>query len=131
MAFIGKDKNYRPLKYEKDKSDRRHIPKKIKERVLSKFNGRCYLCGEFHKRLTIDHVIPVYKGGTDDESNLMPACFQCNNFKWIFTIEELREELSRQLERAKRYSVNFRMAKKFMQVIETPSPIVFYFERIK
>lgn len=28
---------------------------------------------------TIDHVIPRYKGGSDDESNLVSACMRCNN----------------------------------------------------
>lgn len=131
MAFIEKEKNYRPLKFKKDKSERGYIPKKVREKVLLKFNGRCCYCGEFHKRLFIDHVIPVYNGGTDDEYNLMPACFQCNSFKGAFSLEEFRHELSMQVVRAFRYSVNFRMAKKYMQVIETQSPIVFYFERVK
>jgi hypothetical protein len=28
---------------------------------------------------TIDHVLPRYKGGTRDESNLVSACRLCNN----------------------------------------------------
>ena len=29
----------------------------------------------------VDHVIPVAKGGTDDPSNLVPACGPCNRAK--------------------------------------------------
>lgn len=129
MAYI--EKNFRPIKYKRDKAERAYIPKKIREKVLGRFNGRCGFCGEFHTKLAIDHMIPVYNGGTDDESNLMPACFQCNNFKSAFTVEQFRDELSRQVERAQKYSVNFRMAKKFLQVIENQTPIIFYFERVK
>lgn len=28
--------------------------------------------------IELDHIIPVSKGGTDDESNLALACWQCN-----------------------------------------------------
>lgn len=31
--------------------------------------------------LTIDHVIPKSKGGTNDESNLKISCHKCNNLK--------------------------------------------------
>ena len=30
---------------------------------------------------TVDHIIPVTKGGTDDEENLALACFHCNRRK--------------------------------------------------
>ena len=30
---------------------------------------------------TVDHVIPVLYGGTDDEDNLVPACRSCNSSK--------------------------------------------------
>jgi len=29
-------------------------------------------------RLTVDHIVAVSRGGTDDESNLVAACFDCN-----------------------------------------------------
>lgn len=54
----------------------------------------CYYCGvELQKlsdpvrrvnadnRKTIDHLIPVSKGGTNEESNLVIACRKCNNLK--------------------------------------------------
>jgi hypothetical protein len=36
-------------------------------------------------RLQIDHIVPVAKGGSDDEDNLCLACELCNQHKWIKT----------------------------------------------
>ena len=45
-------------------------------------NGhRCFYCGEQKKQLTLDHVIPKSRGGTDRVSNLTAACLQCNRQK--------------------------------------------------
>jgi 5-methylcytosine-specific restriction endonuclease McrA len=37
----------------------------------------CAYCGE-QKSVTIDHFIPISKGGTDTLTNLLPACWECN-----------------------------------------------------
>ncbi len=47
-----------------------------KLRIFRRDNFRCK-CGST-KELTIDHVIPLSKGGTDDDSNLVTMCFPCN-----------------------------------------------------
>ena len=57
---------------------RPHIPKDVKERVLS--IGFCQNCGST-KNLTIDHIIPVLFGGKDNEENLQCLCFKCNRKK--------------------------------------------------
>ena len=41
-------------------------------------DGRCAHCGNVTYRKTIDHYIPVHDGGTDDQRNLMPLCYKCN-----------------------------------------------------
>lgn len=35
--------------------------------------------------LQIDHILPVAKGGSDDEGNLCLACEFCNQYKWTQT----------------------------------------------
>jgi 5-methylcytosine-specific restriction endonuclease McrA len=35
-------------------------------------------CGEA-KPLTVDHVVPVSKGGSNDISNIQPLCLECND----------------------------------------------------
>src|SRR5882724_5177906 len=42
-------------------------------------------------RLTIDHRIPIIRGGTDDHSNLVLACLTCNAQKGPMTDQEFRE----------------------------------------
>ena len=43
----------------------------------------CFYCQEsFHARLlTMDHVIPLTKGGLSVKSNLVPCCKSCNSKK--------------------------------------------------
>lgn len=45
------------------------------------FNNLCAYCGLSGKPLTRDHVIPLSKGGSDNISNIMPACRSCNSRK--------------------------------------------------
>jgi 5-methylcytosine-specific restriction endonuclease McrA len=42
--------------------------------------GRCYYCQEKAK-LTLDHVIPLSKGGQHTKTNVVPACAPCNSKK--------------------------------------------------
>ena len=49
--------------------------------------GKCHWCGcdtrlvddNSWDRATIDHVIPRYRGGSNDRANLVNACNRCNN----------------------------------------------------
>jgi 5-methylcytosine-specific restriction endonuclease McrA len=49
---------------------------------LKAFYGqRCAYCGIKPKRLTMDHIIPLARGGTHTLENLIPACKSCNSRK--------------------------------------------------
>jgi len=45
--------------------------------------GRCYYCGRkvTFKELSMDHLVPLARGGRSTKSNLVPACKDCNNRK--------------------------------------------------
>ena len=45
--------------------------------------GQCYYCREIFKpsELTMDHKIPLSRGGTSEKMNIVPACKECNNKK--------------------------------------------------
>ena len=61
----------------------RYIPFKTKIRVVRRDNYTCQHCGT-HLRddeVEFDHIIPVSKGGSSEESNLRLTCFDCNREK--------------------------------------------------
>lgn len=66
----------------------------IKRIILEKTGGVCAKCGKPLplEKTTIDHLIPKYRGGTDDMSNLIPMCKRCNKQKGsrIVGVEELK-----------------------------------------
>jgi 5-methylcytosine-specific restriction protein A len=52
--------------------------------------GKCHYCGrEVGKNaLTMDHVVPLSRGGKSSKGNLVPACKACNNKKkYLLPIE--------------------------------------------
>ncbi len=67
------------------------IKERKKARVLRKTrwwrkkcaSGRCFYCGRFvgSSNLTMDHLVPLSRGGRSLRANLVPACKECNNRK--------------------------------------------------
>jgi len=57
--------------------------------------GICYYCGGKFKpaELTMDHLIPVTRGGKSVQGNLVPACKECNNKKKYLLPTEWQEYL--------------------------------------
>jgi 5-methylcytosine-specific restriction protein A len=45
--------------------------------------GVCYYCGRSTPpgELTMDHIVPLARGGRSTKGNLVPACKTCNNQK--------------------------------------------------
>ncbi len=52
--------------------------------------GKCYYCGRVvgAENLTMDHVIPVARGGRSTRGNCVPCCKDCNNEKRAATPAE-------------------------------------------
>jgi 5-methylcytosine-specific restriction enzyme A len=42
--------------------------------------GRCHHCGETFaaSALTMDHLVPIVRGGTSTKGNVVPSCKACN-----------------------------------------------------
>jgi 5-methylcytosine-specific restriction endonuclease McrA len=53
----------------------------VREYLLEKWGRKCAYCGAEHAPLTIDHIHPKSRGGSDRVSNLTLACFPCNQRK--------------------------------------------------
>lgn len=45
--------------------------------------GVCHYCGKNvgQRALTMDHVVPLIRGGRSTKGNLVPACKDCNDAK--------------------------------------------------
>jgi 5-methylcytosine-specific restriction endonuclease McrA len=49
--------------------------------VLERHSNRCVYC-QVEGRMTMDHVVPISRGGAHDPSNIVPACKSCNSKKY-------------------------------------------------
>lgn len=62
--------------------------------------GICHYChGHFApSELTMDHIIPVARGGKSDKHNVVPACLECNRKKKYLTpAEQILAELEKEI----------------------------------
>lgn len=50
-----------------------------RKRILERDNHTCYLCGKH--ATTVDHEVPKYLGGTNDDRNLRACCRDCQKTK--------------------------------------------------
>jgi len=50
-------------------------------------DGICHYCGrKFPKeKLTMDHIVPVARGGKSSKGNVVVCCFECNQNKGLGT----------------------------------------------
>jgi 5-methylcytosine-specific restriction protein A len=60
--------------------------------------GICFYCGRRvgSSNLTMDHVVPLIRGGRSIKNNLVPACKECNNNKKYLLPMEWEDYLKRQ-----------------------------------
>ncbi len=81
------------------RKDERHVTReREKARALRKSvwwqqqieAGVCHYCGKRvgADSLTLDHVVPVSRGGTSTKGNVVPACEACNKTKKYLTPAE-------------------------------------------
>ena len=70
-----------------------------KERVAK---GICHYCGgKFDSSdLTMDHIVPIARGGKSAKGNVVPSCKQCNTTKKYYTPAEiiLREKMGKNID---------------------------------
>lgn len=62
---------------------RKPLSKRLRFEVFKRDLFRCRYCGRSAPEvaLSVDHIEPVSKGGTDDLLNLVTSCFDCNSGK--------------------------------------------------
>lgn len=66
--------------------------------------GQCHYCKQrFHPHdLTMDHVVPVIRGGRSTRGNVVPCCKECNSRKTYLLPVEWQEYLDALADRSRR-----------------------------
>lgn len=77
---------------------RKRHAQEVKNRLYGEQQGDCNGCGGHYriKDLEIDHVIPISRGGPDEETNLQLLCGHCNTVKSDGNMEVLQSRLKAQ-----------------------------------
>lgn len=89
------------------KDDRHVAHERAKARVLRESawwqqqiqKGVCHYCGRHvgAAALTLDHVVPVARGGMSTRGNVVPACAACNaEKKYLTPAERIMESLEKE-----------------------------------
>jgi 5-methylcytosine-specific restriction endonuclease McrA len=71
----------------------RPFPHLSKKEIFRRDGYICQYCGRHTLHLTVDHVIPRYRGGTHAWENLVAACPPCNRTKGGRLLEEAHMRL--------------------------------------
>jgi len=94
--ITGYNKYVRPviirlLKYIKHRT---RLNNPNRSRIYKRDGYECVYCGS-KKHLTLDHVLPKSRGGTNEWTNLVTCCSKCNRQKDNKTPEEAKMSMSR------------------------------------
>lgn len=65
-------------------SARRYSGDPYRNTIFKRDGYKCRRCGS-PEQLSVDHIIPKSKGGTDDQHNLQTLCHSCNSRKGVRT----------------------------------------------
>lgn len=62
----------------------------LRAKIFKRDAFTCTYCGATDQPLECDHIVPVSKGGTNDDDNLTTACKPCNRSKNDKLVDEWR-----------------------------------------
>lgn len=92
------DKIYNTVKRNiNGKIKRKAYSQSTRKIIYNRAGGRCELCGRklLLEDATLDHVIPLSKGGIDDVNNLACVCFEDNQFKNNILPDDFMERITK------------------------------------
>jgi 5-methylcytosine-specific restriction protein A len=93
--WISIEKDNAHLAREKKKAAQLKKTQWWKNRIAQ---GQCHYCGNkfLAADLTMDHLVPLSRGGKSTKSNVVPCCKDCNNKKKYLTPLDMKlKELNR------------------------------------
>ena len=74
----------------------RRLRKMTRYEIFNRDRYTCQYCGDQSRHLTLDHVIPRFRGGQHTWENVVSACVACNRRKAGRTPKEANMKLVRQ-----------------------------------
>lgn len=77
---IDDREEYEAYKAKRRVSNRQPLSRGITRAVWDRDGWLCQDCGT-NKNLSVDHIVPVVNGGSNDMSNLQTLCIPCNSSK--------------------------------------------------
>ena len=95
-----------------------------RQSIFLKYGGHCAYCGNLMKmkNMTVDHLKPKSKGGSNRIENLTPSCRKCNAIKAADNLEMLRIALAWP-------TLKVTNLRDFQKVRQTAKKFKFYFEK--
>ena len=75
ISLVGHFFRKKSMKYK-----RANLSPRKRLEILKRDGFRCHSCGATAKTtcLDVNHKVPISKGGTNNDSNLITLCFKCN-----------------------------------------------------
>lgn len=112
---------------------RRKLTKEERLTVYDKCHGYCAYCGNplEYKDMQVDHVTPLYNGGADGLSNMLPACRSCNHYKSTLSLDKFRRMIDSIPNTLYRDSATYRIGRRFGKVTDNSRKTVFWFEKLE
>ena len=84
--------------------------------IYNRTEGHCGICGRFIPlgEYTVDHIIPLSKGGTNDLDNLQACCSFCNKAK----DDSMGEDFFQRIENIFLYQAQLKYGKKKLKKLK-------------
>lgn len=86
-----KIRNYQQVRRARIESNGGNLTVEEWNSILNFYGHRCLRCGRTDVKLTIDHVLPIFFGGTHTIDNVQPLCGPCNSSKRYKHIDYRKE----------------------------------------
>lgn len=78
----------------KRKVVKQRVPQWTRRQVIREAGYTCQYCGKCEADMTVDHIVPVADGGTNDKANLVCCCLDCNKKKGYMPLPEFLKTLN-------------------------------------